>query len=444
MAANIPVDVLENVVMYVDDGKSDLGAFSLVCKAWCAPTRSRMFSTFALNYTVDDLPGFQQCTRLLGLLKDSPHLSQLFRRIELHIHTASPLVHDPILHQLLSYFPNVRTLVLRAFADAWISLPPDLVNSLRLIVGNPLFERLHLSRWRLTPGAAELAYLLSGCTNSLRYLSLTHVSYDVHSGGVVGTPLVADLPKLAAMSVYGSSTDGHLPCKIPNLQQYSQVTDISSAWWDSAPRNIVHACIPWDRPLDLSVTLRLPVFYMGPNRILQFPNFWDYSIMRKLTLVLTTSISDAYHSTLLVLKQFFASIPQNSLLHLEELMVVMPFHSPVHSVDWDDSVSAWEQAIGTLGPLVDVGHLRSVTLVLNLSSPNNDDIDPLVRHIRASLLSLDIMGVLKVEPVQDYKLNDYNRQMVDTNGTLIAPHIYAVSANDGTDILDDNRNTPVP
>ncbi|KAF7437320.1 hypothetical protein PC9H_004159 [Pleurotus ostreatus] len=409
MAADIPIDILDNVLTYVDDGKSELGAFSLVCKSWCTPTRSRMFSTFALNYTVDDLPGFQQCTRLLSLLKDSPHLSQLFRRIELHIHTASPLVHDPILHQLLSYFPNVRTLVLRAFADAWISLPPDLVNSLRLIVCNPLFERLHLSRWRFTPGAAELAHLLSGCTNSLRYLSLTHVSYDVHSGGTaaVDTLLVADLPKLAAMNVFGSSTDGHLPCKIPNLQQYAQVTDISSAWWDSAPRNVVHACIPCDSPLNISVTLRLPVFYMGPNRILQFPNFWEYSAMRSLTLVLTTSIDDAYRSTLLVLKQFFASIPPNSLSHLEELMVVIPFHSPVRSIDWDDG-SAWEKATDSLGPLVDVGHLRSVTLALNLSARGTDDVDPLVRHIRSSLLSLDMKGVLKVEPVNDYKLNDYS------------------------------------
>lgn len=60
MAADIPIDILDNVPMYVDDGKSELGAFSLVCKSWCTPTRSRMFSTFALNYTVDDLPGFQQ------------------------------------------------------------------------------------------------------------------------------------------------------------------------------------------------------------------------------------------------------------------------------------------------------------------------------------------------------------------------------------------------
>ncbi|KAF9493909.1 hypothetical protein BDN71DRAFT_1449546 [Pleurotus eryngii] len=413
MAADIPIDILDNVLMYIGDGRSELGAFSLVCKSWCTPTRSRMFSTFALNYTVDDLPGFRQCTRLLSLLKDSPHLSQLFRRIELHIHTASPLVHDPILHQLLGYFPNVRTLVLRAFADTWISLPPDLVNSLRLIVCNPLFERLHLSRWRFTPGAGELAHLLSGCANSLRYLSLTHVSYDVHSGGTaaVDTLLVADLPKLTAMNVFGSSTDGHLPCKIPNLQQYSQVTDISSTWWDITPRNIVHACIPCNSHLRISVILRLPIFYMGPNRLLQFPNFWEYSTVRSLTLVMTTTINDAYCSTLLVLKQFFASIPPNVLLHLEELTVVMPFHSPVHSIDWDDG-SAWEQATDSLGPLVDAGQLRSVTLSLNLSSSNSNVIDPFVRHIRTSLLSLDRKGVLKVETVEDYKLNGYNHPYV--------------------------------
>lgn len=130
--------------------------------------------------------------------------------------------------------------------------------------------------------------------------------------------------------------------------------------------------------------------------------------MRRLTLVLTTSITDAYRCTLIVLKQFFASIPPNSLLHLEELVVVMPFHSPVHSVDWDDG-STWERAMDSLGPLVDMGHLRSITLVLNLSARNTDAVDPLVRHIRASLLSLAMKGVLKVEPVTDYKLNDYNQ-----------------------------------
>ncbi|KAG5220841.1 Fad dependent [Salix suchowensis] len=378
MAADIPIDILDNVLMYVGDGKSELGAFSLVCKSWCTPTRSRMFSTFALNYTVDDLPGFRQCTRLLSLLEDSPHLSQLFRRIELHIHTASPLVHDPILHQLLSYFPNVRTLVLRAFADAWISLPPDLVTSLRLIVCNPLFERLHLSHWRFTPGAGELAHLLSGCANSLRYLSLTHVSYDVHSGGTaaVDTLLLADLPKLAAMNVFGSSTDGHLPCKIPNLQQYSQTPSVSQF---------------------------LGVLYRAK------PHTRDDDHYQRCLL---------FHAS--CLEAILRVYSPNLLSHLEELMVVMPFHSPVHSIDLDDG-SAWEQATDSLGPLVDAGQLRSVTLSLNLSSPNSNDIDLFVRHIRTSLLSLDRKGVLKVET------------MVDANGTLNALHFQAVSAH-GTDL----------
>lgn len=75
-----------------------------------------------------------------------------------------------------------------------------------------------------------------------------------------------------------------------------------------------------------------------------------------------------------------------------------------------------EKVTDSLGPLVDVGHLRSVTLALNLSACDTDDVDPLVRHIRSSLLSLDMKGVLKVEPVNDHKLNGYNHPQPEATG----------------------------
>ncbi|KAL4255081.1 hypothetical protein AB1N83_012678 [Pleurotus pulmonarius] len=170
------------------------------------------------------------------------------------------------------------------------------------------------------------------------------------------------------MKVFGNSTNQTLlamNCDMPNLRRYHQNTNISSAWWQPVS-TIVQPCIP-PSVSDLSLTIRLPVFFLKPDKVLQFPHFWEYTEMRRLTLVLATPVDGLHLSALQILEQFLAAIPPDTLPHLESFTIELPIRPSVNESDWQyDSV--WETASANLGPLVEVGSLTSLSLVLKLTS----------------------------------------------------------------------------
>ncbi|KDQ30281.1 hypothetical protein PLEOSDRAFT_1101281 [Pleurotus ostreatus PC15] len=335
------------------------------------PTRPHLFGSFTLNCALDNSPlaGRKLCDGLLRVLDGSPHLARCFRYIELFIYASSQLAHDPALHSVLRRFPSVQTLIFRTFTDEWSRLPIDLVSSLHRIISSPSFERLEIHRVRFAPRAPELAVFLNHCARSLRYLTLVGVSYD----GTVNAPShgtrekIPQLTNLREMKVFGNSTNQTLlamACDMPNLRRYHQNTNISSAWWQPV-YTIVQPCIP-PSVSDLSLTIRLPVFFLKPDKILQFPHFWEYTEMRQLTLILATPVDGLHLSALRTLEQFFAAIPPNTLPRLESFTIELPVRPSVNESDWQYA-SVWEKASANLGPLVEVGSLTSVSLVLKLT-----------------------------------------------------------------------------
>jgi hypothetical protein len=128
-----PLEVIEHIIDYFHNSRSNLRTCALVCKAWVAPSRYHLFHTVKVG------PHVSARRRVYRAIRKSPSLAVYIREFFLSFLDRKA---GKIALELLPLSTSLRNLGL--FNTNWTSLEPEIRNSIRRALALPTLTRLEL------------------------------------------------------------------------------------------------------------------------------------------------------------------------------------------------------------------------------------------------------------------------------------------------------------